>query len=147
MVKTREPSEHELTGDGELLRLKLLPIDDSQQVALAYEPVAEEAAVEPAPAVSVPESARWPIRAPRPAPEVRVAAAPQQPAAPQQGTLQTYGTADACRSARRRPGWPPASCWSVQVLSADATGTQIQVVGDGELGLFDLPACRTPNVS
>lgn len=133
VVKTREPSEHELTGDGQLLRLKLLPIDDSQQVALAYEPVAEEAAVEPEPA-----PAAEPTDAGAGEPEVRMAAAPQQSAAPaaaapQQGTLQTYGTADAPQMGPAPTGVAASQLQAVRVLSNGASGTQIQVVGDGEL--------------
>jgi type IV pilus secretin PilQ/predicted competence protein len=125
VVKTREPSEHELTGDGQLLRLKLLPIDDSQQVALAYEPVAEEAPVEPAAPAAAPETTPEPV----PEPEVRVASAPQQSAA----QPQTYGTAESPQVGPAPTGVAASQLLSVQVLSADASGTQIQVVGDGEL--------------
>lgn len=130
VVKTREPSEHELTGDGQLLRLKLLPIDDSQQVALAYEPVAEETPVEPPAPAPVEETSPEPI----PAPEVRVASAPQQSAAqPQAAQPQTYGTAEAPQQGPAPTGVAASQLLSVEVLSADASGTQIQVVGDGEL--------------
>lgn len=134
VVKTREPSEHELTGDGELLRLKLLPIDDSQQVALAYEPVAEESLVEPEPAPMAVAEANT-------EPEVRMATAeptrePARPA-PQQGTLegapQTYGTPDAPQVGPAPTGVAASQLLAVEVLSADAGGTRIQVVGDGEL--------------
>ena len=129
VVKTREPSEHELTGDGELLRLKLLPIDDSQKVALAYEPVAEETPVERAPAPAAePTASESAPAAPSPEPETRVASAPEPAAAP-----QTYGTPDAPQVGPAPTGVAASQLLSVQVLSADANGTQIQVVGDGEL--------------
>lgn len=122
VVKTREPSEHELTGDGELLRLKLLPIDDSQQVALAYEPVAEESPVEPStPAV---EEAAAETETVGTEPETRVASS---------GAPQTFGTPDAPQVGPAPSGVAASQLLAVQVLSADAGGTQIQVVGDGEL--------------
>lgn len=131
VVKTREPSEHELTGDGELLRLKLLPIDDSQQVALAYEPVAEESPVEPATAPPVEEAE--PAASPTYEPETRVADAGNTESVPAEGAPQTYGTAEAPQMGPAPSGVAASQLLSVQVLSADAGGTQIQVVGDGEL--------------
>lgn len=135
VVKTREPSEHELTGDGEFLRLKLLPIDDSQQVALAYEPVAEESPVEPATAQPVEETA--PIEgstsSPSYEPETRVADTGTSGTSDAGGAPQTYGTAEAPQMGPTPSGVAASQLLSVQVLSADAGGTQIQVVGDGEL--------------
>lgn len=134
VVKTREPSEHELTGDGQLLRLKLLPIDDSQQVALAYEPVAEESPVEPAPA-PVPSYEAVAETGPSTEPEVRVATADPAPVPAPVATAapQTYGTPDAPQMGPAPTGVAASQLLSVQVLSADVGGTSIQVVGDGEL--------------
>jgi len=121
VVKTREPSEHELTGDGELLRLKLLPIDDSQQVALAYEQVSEESPIEPG-KLSPPEEET--LTSPDPEPEMRVAEAE---------TPQTYGTPEAPQVGPAPVGVAASQLLSVELLSSDSRGTQIQVMGDGEL--------------
>jgi type IV pilus assembly protein PilQ len=127
VVKTSEPSEHALTGEGDTLRLKLLPIGEAQPVTLAYEqPVAEEEPVEPEPAVA--ESA--PMDADETAsPEIVVAEVP--PASRPMGIPQDAGTPDMPQVSTATGGVTASQLLSVRVLEAGAA-TRIQVVGDGE---------------
>lgn len=130
VVRTSEPSEHSLSGEGDRLRLALLPIDSAQEVTLAYEPI------DPTPADSAPieettyaqstddviaatDLVAEDLSEPAPA-ELETASIPQ-----------TYGTPDAPQL-----GPPPAGVIASQLFSVDVLesgdGTVIQVLGDGE---------------
>ncbi|MEM1176859.1 MAG: type IV pilus secretin PilQ [Acidobacteriota bacterium] len=125
VVRTSEPSEHSLSGEGDRLRLALLPIDSAQEVTLAYEPidepspVASETLTEPEPVVG--ET----LSEPAPTPVL-------EPATVSQASIpQTYGTPDAPQLGPPPAGVIASQLYSVDILEADA-GTVVQVVGDGE---------------
>jgi type IV pilus assembly protein PilQ len=122
-VHTREPTEHSLTGEGEMLRIELLPVAGDTAVALAYEPVAAEEGEPPEATVEPPASAVEPPEA--------AAAPPSAPAAPQPVPAGAWGTADA-----PLPGPPPNGVAASQLYAVDVLRsgleTVVQVAGDGE---------------
>lgn len=132
-VRTREPSEHSLTGDDATLRIELLPVSGETAVALAYEPVpAEEPREETLLAATPP-----PVEEEVPAEPGQAAPRPRatsEPAAP----LATWGTAESPQRGPQPTGVAASQLYSVDVLSA-GTDTVIQVAGDGE---FDYSTFR-----
>lgn len=118
VVRTSVPSEHSLTGDGNLLRLELVPIDSAEEVTLAYEPVdaPQEGTLADSMAAPAVESAQPTA----PPPPVAVAAVPQ-----------TYGTPDAPQLGPAPRGSQATELYGVEVLS-DSGPTMIQVTGDGD---------------
>lgn len=123
IVRTKEPSEHALTGEGDSLRLELLPIESAQAVALAYEPIAEEEAEEPEVAQqNEPEPARdEPIQ---PEPE-RVVVADSKSAP------KAYAGPDRPVSGPSPTGVAASQLLDVQVLEKAQT-TEVRIEGDGE---------------
>ena len=124
VVRTSEPSEHSLSGEGDRLSLALIPIDSAQEVTLAYEPIDTPADTAPIEETSFAQSNGDPIDSeelsdPQPA-ETMAASIPL-----------TYGTPDAPQL-----GPPPAGVIASQLYSVDilesGDGTVIQVLGDGE---------------
>ncbi len=115
VVRTSSASEHSLTGDGNILRLELLPIDSAQDVTLAYEPI-DEPEVETLVADSEPMAAD-PVAAP---PPVASAAVPQ-----------TYGTPEAPQLGPSPQGVTASQLYGVEVLSAGSS-TVVQISGDGD---------------
>ncbi|MEL7061140.1 MAG: AMIN domain-containing protein, partial [Acidobacteriota bacterium] len=124
-VATREPSEHSLVGDGDRLRLQLLPIDSAQKVTLAYEPVEEEA-TEPPRVEPVEVADLDPVS---PAPEAPTVVAP--PIAEQRGVPQTYGTPESPQRGPSPSGAVASALLGVDVLEEGAS-TVVQIEGDGE---------------
>jgi type IV pilus assembly protein PilQ len=108
VVKTREPSEHSLAGDGETLRIQLLPVSGDRAAALAYEPLPAEEPEEP----EEPEMASAP--APPPAPETR-----------------ELGTAESPLQGPPATGVAASQLYDVEIRSADGE-TVVEVAGDGE---------------
>ena len=121
VVKTREPSEHSLSGDGELLRIELATVGASRmanvepaatsppsEVTLAYEPVPEED-------LGLVEAAE---------PESAMASGGARPE-------RSLGTPEAPVA-----GPPPAGVAASQLFSVDvlSTGdpTVVRIAGDGE---------------
>ncbi len=107
VVRTREPSEHSLAGEGETLRLQLVPVGGApESVALAYEPLPEEdLAAE------------------------KVAVAP--PVVSQPPSADAAGTPEAPHVGPPPTGVAASQLYTIDVLSTDS-GTVIQVAGDGE---------------
>jgi len=107
VVTTREPSEHSLAGDGETLRIQLLPVSGDRAAALAYEPLPAEE----------PEQQ-----------EPEVAAVPAPPLAPEARRL---GTAESPLQGPPATGVAASQLYDVAVRSADGE-TVVEVAGDGE---------------
>lgn len=120
-VRTRESSEHSLTGDASKLRIELLPVEESSAVALAYEPLPEEPVEEE-------EMAEAPAAAPQAEPP-RMASAPPPPAA---APPQVYGTAEAPLHGPQPAGVAASQLFSVDVVERGTGKTVIRVDGDGE---------------
>jgi len=124
VVHTREPSEHSLAGEGETLRLHMLPVDGGEAVALTYEPVPESMAENDAEstyqAVSK-EDLTDPIDSGE-----SMGGAPSRSI-----PMQTFGTPEAPLAGPAPTGVPATQLFAVNVLR---TGDEavIQVSGDGE---------------
>ena len=116
VVRTSSASEHSLTGDGNVLRLELLPIDSAQDVTLAYEPI-DEPEVETLVADSEPVGSSDTMAAP---PPVASAAVPQ-----------TYGTPEAPQLGPTPQGVTASQLYGVEILSAGSS-TVVQISGDGD---------------
>lgn len=113
VVRTSAGAEHSLTGDGNMLRLELLPIDAAGEVTLAYEPVEE---AEPADMMADLDSSEPP---------------PSPPPIASEAVPQTYGTPDAPQLGPAPQGYSATQLFGVEVL-ASGDSTVIQVSGDGE---------------
>ena len=122
VVRTHEASEHSLTGDANVLRLELVPVERAQEVTLAYQPLEEETLDEPSSGSVVgdvppaePTSSGEPVLAP-----------PPETAIP-----QTYGTDSAPQIGPAPVGVTASQLYDVQVVESSSR-TVIQVRGDGE---------------
>ncbi|MEO1083214.1 MAG: type IV pilus secretin PilQ, partial [Acidobacteriota bacterium] len=124
VVRTSEPSEHSLSGEGDRLRLALLPIDSAQEVTLAYEPIDEPSPVTSEPVTPAPVTGET-LSEPEPAPVIDTATVAQA------SIPQTYGTPDAPQLGPPPAGVIASQLYSVDILEANA-GTVVQVLGDGE---------------
>ena len=116
VVRTSSASEHSLTGDGNVLRLELLPIDSAQDVTLAYEPI-DEPEIETLVADSATPGSGGQMAAP---PPVASAAVPQ-----------TYGTPEAPQLGPTPQGVTASQLYGVEVLSSGSS-TVVQISGDGD---------------
>ena len=108
VVKTREPSEHSLAGDGELLRIQLLPVGGA---------VAE-------PAVTLAETAPPVTLTYEPLPQEEDLAADPPP-------VPSLGTPEAPLIGPPPTGVAASQLFSVEVLST-SDPTVVRVAGDGE---------------
>lgn len=117
VVRTHQASEHSLTGDENVLRLELLPVDSAEEVALAYQPLDEEALDEPS---STGVVGSVPPAAP-------TAPAPTSPT----GIPQTHGTDAEPQVGPAPRGVAASQLYEVAVVEA-GDRTVIQVSGDGE---------------
>ncbi|MEE8523317.1 MAG: AMIN domain-containing protein, partial [Thermoanaerobaculia bacterium] len=123
-VRTRESSEHSLTGDDSTLRIELLPVAESAAVALAYEPLPAEGEADEVAQAAPPEA-----ESPPPA---RAQAPPPVQARPSAPRPQIYGTAEAPLHGPRPSGVVASQLFSVEVVERSAGKTVIRVGGDGE---------------
>ena len=113
VVKTREPSEHSLAGEGELLRIQLTPVGGLPSGRSTVADAAEQAPADAAPA---PVALAF-----EPLPEEDLAADP--------GTA--FGTAEAPLAGPPPTGLAASQLYSVEVLS-EGDPTVVQIRGDGE---------------
>ena len=123
VVHTREPSEHSLAGEGESLRLQMLPVEGGgEAVALTYEPLPAEDVDEPAEM-----AAAQPQTSPRA--ELTSQEAAMAPPPPTAGTF--FGTPE-----EPLPGPPPTGVAATQLFAVDVLSagdeTRIAISGDGE---------------
>lgn len=131
VVRTRQASEHSLAGEDDRLKLQLLPVDNGQPVALAYEPLpSEDLSADTVVAETLPE--------PTAGSGTSAAAAPSQTGSEASGTtgysepqVAAYGTADAPLAGPPATGVPASQLYGIEVLQAE-DGTVIQVAGDGQ---------------
>lgn len=121
-VRTRESSEHSLTGDDAMLRIELLPVEESAAAALAYEPLPADSGGEVEVAEASPEAAPPKMASAPPPPMPRTSAPPPQ----------IYGTAEAPLHGPRPTGVVASQLFSVDVVERGAGKTVIRVDGDGE---------------
>jgi type IV pilus assembly protein PilQ len=134
VVHTREPSEHSLAGEGETLRLQMLPVDGGEAVALTYEPVDDPS--EAGQALGAYETAAGEdlrgedLRGEDPAASDR-AMGTMEGAFSQSIPMLSFGTADAPLIGPAPIGVPATQLFAVDVLSA-GDKVVIQVSGDGE---------------
>lgn len=123
-VRTREPSQHSLSGEDSSLLLELTRIGGGEPVELAYEPL------EPEPETQAPV---YEPAEPEPTePAVATAAAEAEPVDERAYAIpQTYGTPDAPQVGPAPSGVPATQLFDVQVEER-AEGTTVRVEGDGE---------------
>lgn len=129
-VRTREPSQHSLSGEDSSLLLELTRIGGGAPVELAYEPL------EPEPESEAPvyEPAAPQPAAPQPAaPEAAATVSSAEPARDERGYAipQTYGTPDAPQVGPAPGGVPASQLFDVRV-DQGIDGTTVRVEGDGE---------------
>ncbi len=135
VVRTRQASEHSLAGEDDRLKLQLLPVDNGQPVALAYEPLPSEdldadTTVAEAPRDGSPGTGVGAAGTPM---TDRTAADQGASATASYGAAQVaaYGTADAPLAGPPATGVPASQLYGIEVLQAE-NGTVIQVAGDGQ---------------
>ncbi len=115
VVRTREPSEHSLAGEGELLRIQLTPVGGRPDSMMAEAPAAEAPETPPV------------TLAFEPLPEEDLTAQ-----AGSQGSAATaFGTAEAPLVGPPPTGMAARQLYSVDVLSAGEP-TVVRILGDGE---------------
>jgi type IV pilus assembly protein PilQ len=115
VVKTREPSEHSLAGEGDLLRIQLTPVGGKMaQAPPAAKPAGGRPAQEAPPPVTL---AFEPL--------------PEEDAAPQAEAPVAFGTAEAPLIGPPPTGFAASQLFSVDVVSGGEP-TVVRIRGDGE---------------
>jgi type IV pilus assembly protein PilQ len=118
VIATRQEVEHSVTADGTKLRIQLLPVGEQAKAKLAFEPLGEEAAANPAKTGTAPASP--PAATPSPA-------SPETAA----GSALAAGTPDKPTVAPPPQGVAATRLNAIEVLAADG-GAVIRITGDGD---------------
>ena len=131
VVHTREPSEHSLAGEGETLRLQMLPVSGGDAVALAYEPVPEPAAEEAA-TPTYETVAEEDLASQDAAGQAMAAHDSMGSSAPSRAVpMRAFGTPEEPLAGPAPTGVPATQLFDIEVLSGGDAAV-IEVSGDGE---------------
>ncbi|HEX2162983.1 MAG TPA: type IV pilus secretin PilQ, partial [Thermoanaerobaculia bacterium] len=140
VIETRQEVEHAVSGDGDRLTVQLTPLEAASTVALTFEPLPDEPAVEePAAAEEEPVAVAEPLAAAEPAATLAEAEPARLsdllerdlPAAHDGAPALSAGTPDAPFVAPPPTG-PAASALGEVAVEPTDHGTLVRVVGDGQ---------------
>jgi type IV pilus assembly protein PilQ len=129
VIATRQEVEHSVTADGTKLRIQLLPVGEQAKAKLAFEPLGEEAAANPAPAaVNPPKNGAAPA-SPPPAATTTTATSTETSATT--SSAMAPGTPDKPSVAPAPQGVAATRLDVIEILAADG-GAVIRIAGDGD---------------